>query len=162
MAKPDLTTYGGDLLEVGYAGQVTHAVITSEIDSKTNEGATAIDFGIAVARGTTGDNTCKAVAADGDEIIGISVRLPNRPASSAGVVNYAQNDSVAFLHKGYIFAIPFENVARGTAVLSITAQGGKLGSTTGGAAGAGRVAVVGSVWETTTVAGAVGKLRVRI
>lgn len=160
MAKPDLTTYGGSLRDLGYAGQLTHEFHMADVDSKVNEGATAIDFGIAVARGTTSDNTCKAIAADGDTPIGISVRLPNRPADASGNVTYGQRDSVPILKNGWIFAVPFENVTRGAQVLSITAQGGKLGSTTGGAAGAGRVAVAGAYWETTTTAGQVGKLRI--
>lgn len=160
MAQPTLTTYGGLLRDPGYAGQITHEAHLADIDSKVNEGATAIDFGIAVARGTTSDNTCKAVSADADKIIGISVRLPNRPADSSGNVTYARYDSVPVLKAGWIFAVPFENVTRGDAVLSITAQGGKLGGTTGGVAGAGRVAVTGAYWETTTTAGQVGKLRI--
>lgn len=160
MAKPDLNTYGGTLHDLGYAGQLTHEFHMADVDSKVNEGATAIDFGIAVARGTTSDNTCKVIAADGDTPIGISVRLPNRPADASGNVTYAQRDSVPILKNGWIFAVPFENVTRGAQVLSITAQGGKLGSTAGGAAGAGRVAVAGAYWETTTTAGQVGKLRI--
>lgn len=160
MAKPDLTTYGGDLRDLGYAGQLTHEVHMADMDSKTNESATAIDFGIAVARGTTSDNTCKVIAADADLPIGLSVRLPNRPADASGNVTYAQRDQVPILKNGWMFAVPFENVGRGAQVLSITAQGGKLGSTTGGAAGAGRVVVPGAVWETTTTAGQVGKVRI--
>lgn len=160
MAKPDLTTYGGDLHDLGYAGQITHEVHMADMDSKINESATAIDFGIAVARGTTSDNTCKVIAADADLPIGLTVRLPNRPADASGNVNYAQRDSVPILKNGWMFAVPFENVGRGAQVLSITAQGGKLGSTTGGAAGAGRVAVPGAYWETTTTAGQVGKVRI--
>lgn len=160
MSKPDLTTYGGALRDVGYAGQITHEWDFADVDSKINEGATAIDFGIAVARGTTADDTCKVIAADADTPIGITVRLPNRPADASGNVTYAQRDSVPILKQGWIYAIPYENVGRGAQVLSITAQGGKLGSTTGGAAGAGRVVVPGAVWETTTTAGQVGKIRI--
>lgn len=160
MAQPTLQTYGSSLRDLGYAGQLTHEAHLADIDSKVNEGATAIDFGIAVARGTTSDNTCKVIAADADKIIGITVRLPIRPADSSGNVNYARYDSVPVLKAGWIFAVPFENVTRGDQVLSITAQGGKLGGVTGGAAGAGRVVVPGAVWETTTTAGQVGKVRV--
>lgn len=159
MSKPDLTTYGGALRDLGYAGQVTHEWGMADIDSKINEGATAIDFGIAVARGTTADDTCKAISADADKIIGVSVRAPMRQADASGNVTYAQRDSVPVLKQGFIYAIPFENVTRGDAVLSITTRVGRLGGTTGGAAGAGRVAVPGGTWETTTPAGTIGKLR---
>ena len=54
----------------------------------------------------------------------------------------------------------------GDTAISVTAQNGKIGSTTGGAAGAGRIALDGTggkpkaTWETTTTAGQIGILRV--
>jgi hypothetical protein len=155
----DLNTYGGDLLPAGFPGAIVDTNPTT-IESKTNSAAVAIDFGVAVARSTT-DDTCKAPAADGDKIIGISVRLATKVATTNNtVVNYAQYDVVPILKEGYIYATAFENATRGDGVISVTAQNGKLGSTTGGAAGAGRVAVPGAVWETTTTAGQVGKIRI--
>ena len=58
------------------------------------------------------------------------------------------------------YAVAYENATRGDGVISVTAQNGKLGSTTGGAAGAGRVAVPGAIWETTTTAGQIGIVRI--
>ena len=78
MSKPDLSTYGGRLRDLGYAGQIVDTN-PATIESKTNEAATAIDYGIAVARGAA-DDTCKAPTADGDKLIGISVRHAIRPA----------------------------------------------------------------------------------
>lgn len=158
MSKPDLATYGGKLRDVGYAGEVVN-MHDYVIESKTNESATAIDYGIAVARGAA-DDTCKPPAADGDKLIGISVRHAIRPADSSNNVTYARYDSVPIMREGYIYAIPFENVTRDDQVLSITAQGGKLGGVTGGAAGAGRVVLPNAKWETTTVAGSVGIVRI--
>lgn len=158
MSKPDLSTYGGRLRDLGYAGQIVDTN-PATIESKTNEAATAIDFGVAVARGAA-DDTCKAPAADGDKIIGISARHAIRPADSSGNVTYAQRDSVPIVRQGYVYAVAYENATRGDGVISVTAQSGKLGSTTGGAAGAGRVAVPAATWETTTTAGQIGIVRI--
>ncbi len=160
MSKPDLSSYGGRLRDLGYAGQIidTNPIVTTSL---VNDQAVAIDFGNAVAR-SAADNTCKAPAADADKIIGIAIRHAIRPASSDGnnTVNYAQKDEVAVLREGFIYVLAYENSTRGDGVISVTAQNGKLGSTTGGAAGAGRVAVPNATWETTTTAGQIGIVRI--
>lgn len=159
MAKPDLSSIGGRLLDVGFAGQVQDMQV-AEIQSLTLEGVGAtVDFGIAIARGSA-DDTCKVIAADGDVPIGITVRHPIRPANAAGDVVYNRYDSVPIMRKGNIFCVAFENTARGDAALSVTAQGGKIGSTTGGAAGAGRIAIAGAKWETSQAAAAIGVVRI--
>lgn len=159
MSKPDLSSYGGRLRALGYAGQIVDQN-PSVVETKTNDQATAINFGVAVAR-SAADNTCKAPAADADKIIGISVRHAIRPAdSSNNSVIYAQKDAVPILREGYIYAVAYENVVRGDGVISVTAQSGKLSGTTAGAAGAGRVAVPNALWETTTTAGDIGIVRV--
>ena len=158
MSKPDLSTYGGRLRDLGYAGQIVDTNPVT-IEALINDQATAIDFGVAVAR-SAADNTCKAPAADGDKIVGISVRHAIRPADASNNVNYAQKDAVPVLRDGFVYATAYENATRGDGVISVTAQNGKLGSTTGGAAGAGRVAVPGATWETTTTAGSIGIVRI--
>jgi hypothetical protein len=158
MSKPDLATYGGDLRDIGYAGQVVN-MQPSTIESKSNEAAVNIDYGVAVARGAA-DNTCKAPVADGDKLIGISVRHAIQPADVSNNVVYERYDSVPIMRAGYVYATAFENVTRDDVVLSITAQNGKLGGVTGGAAGAGRVALPNAKWETTTAAGALGVVRI--
>ena len=160
MSKPDLSTYGGRLRDLGYAGQIVDTNPVT-IEALINDQATAIDFGVAVAR-SAADNTCKAPTADGDKIIGISVRHAIRPASSDGnnTVTYAQKDAVPVLRDGFIYAVAYENATRGDGVISVTAQNGKLGSTTGGDAGAGRVEVPDALWETTTTAGQIGIVRI--
>lgn len=153
----DLSTYGGNTLPIGFPGAVVDGNPTT-IQSKTNDQSVAIDFGVAVAR-SAADDTCKAPAADGDKIIGLSVRNATK-VSSGGVVNYAQNDSVAIMKSGFMYVTAYENATRGDGAISVTAQNGKVGSTTGGAAGAGRVAIPGATWETTTTAGSVGIVRI--
>lgn len=158
MAKPDLSTYGGRLRDLGYAGEIvdTNPVISQSL---INDQTIAVDFGVAVAR-SAADGTCKAPTADADKIIGISIRHAIRPADSSNNVTYAQSDAVPILKDGFIYATAYENTTRGDGVISVTAQNGKLGSTTGGAAGAGRVAVPGATWETSTTAGQIGIVRI--
>lgn len=160
MSKPDLTSYGGRLRDVGYAGQLVD-LNPSVINSMVNDQAIAIDFGVAVARSSS-DTSCKAPTADTDKIIGISARMAIRLASTDGLntVNYAQKDEVPVLREGFVYATAFENATRGDGAISVTAQNGKIGSTTGGAAGVGRVAIPNATWETTTTAGNVGIIRI--
>jgi hypothetical protein len=158
MSKPDLTTYGGRLRDIGYAGQIVDEN-SVDMETLTNDLAVSIDFGWAVAR-SAADNTCKAPTADGDKIIGISVRHAIRPADVSNNVLYAQRDAVPILKSGFIYVTAFENVVRGDGAISVTAQNGKISGTTAGAAGAGRVAIPAATWETTTLAGLVGIVRI--
>ncbi len=158
MSKPDLSTYGGRLRDLGYAGQIVDTNPTSMV-TLINDQAIPIDFGVAVARSAAND-TCKAPVADADKIIGISVRHAIRPADTGNNVRYTEKDAVPVLRAGFVYAVAFENATRGDGVISVTAQNGKLGSTTGGDAGAGRVAVPGAVWDTTTAAGQIGIVRI--
>lgn len=164
MTQPTLTTYGGRLLDVGYAGEVVDSNAV-ESESKVNSAATAIDFGYIVVR-SSADDTCKLPAADADDILGFSIRHATKPADSNGDVKYAQYESVPILREGRIYVLALENATRGDTVISVTASPGRAGSTTGGAAGAGRVALDGSngnakaTWETTTTAGNIGVVRV--
>ncbi|MDR3088116.1 MAG: hypothetical protein LBU45_09270 [Azoarcus sp.] len=150
----DLSTYGGEQREAGYEGGLID-LNPATITNLTNDGNATIGFGRAVAR-SSADDTCKAPAADTDKIIGISVRH----VTFAGPGLYNKNVTVPVLREGFIYAIATEATARGDGVISRTAQGGTLGSTTGGAAGAGRVAVPGATWETTTPAGGLGVVRI--
>lgn len=151
-----LNNPGGLLLDRGYAGMWVdtnpHASIT-----RTNEGAPVIDFGFAVARGA--DSTkCKRVTINGDTICGISIRnasmSPYNPTT--GEVAYDQNKTVAIGKMGRMLVTALENAAEGDTVIAVVASGGALGSTTGGAAGAGRIAVTGAKWAEAVTAGSVG------
>ena len=159
MAKPDLSTYGGKLLSIGYAGQ---AADFNDVESVTriNENATAIDFGRPVARGTD-DRGCKPWTVDGDKLIGVSLRSGVIVADASGNINYAQYKEVPVMKRGWIFAEAAENVVDGDPALVITASG-KFGGVSAGAAGAGRIAATGVTWETTTAAAAIGLLRVNL
>jgi hypothetical protein len=156
MAKPDLSTYGGKLLTIGYAGQAAD-FNNVEAVTRINESATVIDLGRPVARGTD-DRGCKPWGADGDKLIGISMRSGVIVADTSNNINYSQYDEVAVMKRGWIFAEAAENVVDGDPVLVVTASS-KFGGVSAGAAGAGRVAVPGATWETTTAAGEIGLLR---
>jgi hypothetical protein len=145
----------GLVKERGYAGQIAD-LNTAITISRLNIGLTPIDFGVAVARGPTA-GTCKAVAADTDVIIGFASRYAMRPYDpTTGDVKYAVNETVVVAKQAFMLVIAKENAAEGDAVISLTAQAGALGSTTGGAAGTGRVAITGAKWAEPVTAGSIG------
>jgi hypothetical protein len=173
MALPTLATVGGVELAAGYAGQLAQAAPPGGVVSAINESATALDFGqvcvrgVAVAAGRTPN--VKPQTADGDKIAGVVMRnAGNKVASTDGnnTVNVPRYAALDLVKQGTIFCIPVENVTEGDDALVITAasaSSSKIGGTTGGAAGAGRIAFPGSAkWETTTTSGAIGKLRLNV
>lgn len=156
-----LNNPGGRSLARGYAGNWADTSIHMAVTRK-NANAAVIDYGIAIARGAN-PGECRVITADGDAIAGISVRHVTAPYNpTTGEVGYRQYDTVPTARFGRILATAFEAVTEGTQVLSITAQGGKLASTTGGAAGAGRVVVPGARWAETVAAGAVGIIEINM
>lgn len=162
MSIPSLLTYGGFLHDPGYAGGIVDE-LNVDIMNLINNGASAIDYGIAIARDASGQ--CRLIAADADKILGISVRFPIKAApgygqANANVVQYQQYDEVPVLRHGNIYVLAYENVTQDDQALSITAQGGKIGGVTGGAAGAGRVVIPDAIWQTTTAAGSIGIVRI--
>jgi len=166
MALPTLATAGTRLFTAGYAGQIADGEET-QLDSFTNTGSAAIDFGILAVR-DTGDRSCKLMAADTDQQLGITVRNPIRAASTDGnnTVNYPQYSEVVVMRLGVVFVQAAEAVRRGDQVLAITAGGagnaalGSFGGSKGGVAGSGRVDVIGAVWEDTVASGGIGRIRI--
>lgn len=166
MALPTLTTYGGRLVDLGYQGQDVD-MNDGLMETKSNDVAVDIDFGFAVARSAAND-TCQAPTNIAHLVIGIALRHAIRPASADGqnTVLYRRFDAVPIKTLGYIYALAAETTVRGDGVIARTATNGSLGSTTGGAAGAGRIALNGAsgnvkaVWETTTTAGQIGIVKV--
>ncbi len=167
MSQPSLSTAGGALLTLGYAGQLANAQECSifSLDNESTSGgltingtAGGIDFGIAVARGTN-PGCCKIIAADGDLPIGITVRHPTMVASSTNYVGYGSTEAVAIAYLGDIYATAYEDVNAGDQVISVTAQGGKLSGTHSGVVGSGRVLLPNAHWVNAVSAGAVGLIR---
>lgn len=171
MSKPDLSVVGGVTLAPGLPGQLVESGPPDGAITAMNENATAVDFGQVVVRGTAvaagAVMNCKPQTADGDLILGVSERTSQPIASTDGnnTVNYPRYAAVPVRKRGRIYCVPCENVVAGTLALVITAgTGSKIASTTGGAAGAGRIAFPtgGAVWETTTSSGALGILSLNL
>jgi hypothetical protein len=168
MATPTLNSAGGDLFAAGYAGQIADAEPVQS-DSFINSNATTIDFGIVVARDTTQGRACRPVAADGDELLGISIRDPIVQAVDPTnvVLGYKQYDSVRVLRDGVIYVQAAETVRAGDQALMLTAggsgnsQAGAIGGSAGGPAGAGRIDIPGAIWEDATASGAIGRVRIK-
>lgn len=155
---PSLSTVG-TVPAIAYAGQ--DLAPTMPVDSYQNESATAIEPGAPVARGTVltpsqpMNETCKPVAADTDEIIGVTVRYPVKAATS-NAVSYAQYDTVPVKKAGRVAVYAAEDVRKGDEVIVLTATPGTFASSKGGVAGTGRVAMKGWKWATTTSSGTIG------
>jgi hypothetical protein len=168
MATPSLSSVQ-TAQPVGYAGGLVDMGEPHDIISASNENATALDFGQVCVRGTAvaagAVKNVKPQTADGDAIEGVTMAAPaGLIADSSNTINYARYATLPVLKKGRIYVVPCENVVAGTNALVITAgTGSKIASTTGGAAGAGRIAFPGgAVWETTTSSGALGILNLNL
>jgi hypothetical protein len=122
-----------------------------------NESATALDAGIPAVRGTAstttpgGVETCKPMAADTDDILGVILRIPMKDADfTTDTVKLGQNEPVPVKVEGRVAVFAAENVRGGDEVIVITAGAGAqttaFGSSFGGVAGAGRVAMTGWKW----------------
>jgi hypothetical protein len=154
---PSLNNAAATAQALGYPG--SHADTTpAKIKTMQNESATAIDFGVPVAPGTLA-GTVKPIANDTDAALccGIAMRDPtmvDAPAST-GVLNYVRYRELGVMSVGSIYALAAENVTDGDQVLIITgssaaqAQATCFGSShgAGGAAAAGRIALLGAVWR---------------
>lgn len=161
---PDLSTSGGTIQGLGYPGGVADGT-PAIIDTKINESATAIDFGIPVVRGVATakqPGNCKPMAADTDDIIGISVRNASQVAANPAdnIVNYPRYENVPVGRIGRFYVIAAEASREGDQVLILTAGAAVnstcFGGSLGGVAGSGRVAFKGAKWRTTTAAAAIG------
>lgn len=134
-------------------------------DSYQNESATAIDFGVPVARGTATASiggpaeVCKPFGADTDEAIGVSLRDATDNAVT-NAVTYGQWKAVPVKKSGRVAVYAAEAVRKGDQVLILTAGASvpttAFGSSKNGVAGAGRIAFSAWKWCFDTAAGAIG------
>lgn len=157
---PSLATSSGRNFTAYLAGDIVEGD-AHRADSYALNSAT-LDFGILVVQDTN-QGQCKVMAADTDQQLGISVRVPLQPASTDGnnTVTYKQGDMVAVMRDGIIACKAVEAVRRNDQVLAITAQGGALGGSKGGVAGAGRVDVIGAKWLDDVAANEVGRVLIQ-
>jgi hypothetical protein len=154
----DLSTYGGSVFPIGLVGEIADNG-PRRVKSYVNQGATAIDFGIAVKLGaatTILDGNCAIVSASADLLLGITIRDPNRVKNSSGFLAYAQNDVVPVMVLGRVFVIALDTVRRNDQVIVPTASGGSLSSSAAGVVSGSRLLLPNAVWDTDTTAGAVG------
>ena len=119
----------------GYEGMLANLSF-NDVTSRAAEDAAGIGFGLVVSRGT---ELGTQVSLGGTEVLGISVR-----GESTSKNMYAQNDSVAVLRIGYIYAASSNGAVAGDIVKYNTTTG-ILGS---GAAGAGEAQLLGAEWDT--------------
>ena len=155
MPAVDLSSYGGALLDVGYAVQIVD-LNEASIVSRSNDQSAAIDFGDVVVR-STGDRTCKKIASASDKVLGIAVRHPvqvsNVAPGGTPNVSYAQFDSVPILEIGRIYVTAGANVSAGNQVYS-TASGVLTDVSSSNAL------IPGAFWDTTTTSGNIGIIRI--
>ncbi len=170
---PSLATEGGVLLAAGFIGGLAEPAPVGGIVTAINENATVIEFGQVVVLGAAvaagAPINIKPQTADADIIVGVALRSAAELVASTdgnNTVNWARYKAVPVGKMCTIWCVPVENVTSGDNALVITAAGAttsKIGGTTGGAAGAGRVVFPGGArWLTTTASGALGRLRLAI
>lgn len=153
MSNPSNATVGTKPA-FAYAGQDMSP--DEPINSYLNESATALDAGIPVVRGSAttytagGVETCKPMAADTDDIVGVTLRIPSKDADSTQAPKYDRYDAVPVRAEGRVAVFAAEDVRGGDEVLVVTAgaavQTTAFASSKGGAAGSGRVALTGWKW----------------
>ena len=163
MSIPSLSTYGGYTFPLGLAGtRADSSPLTCR--SKANEGATPIDFGVVVGRGTAGGIHALT---SGDLAEGITFREANIVATTDGqnTVNFGQNKEVPVVSIGSVYAVACENAKDGDAVVGCIGvagyPAGAVGSSaTAAANGTTRIATVGMTFEGDATIGQPCKIRV--
>lgn len=150
MSNPSLASVGTKPA-AGYAGND----LTPDLPTHSfqNESATDIDAGIPVVRGTAtsstnGIETCMPMAADADEVIGVSLRGALKDvAQSSQSAKYSRYETVPVKIEGRVQILIAEDVRGGDEVVIITAGAQAAatawGSSKGGAVTTGRVAFTG-------------------
>lgn len=149
----NIATNGGKLLPLGIPGQ-GYDFNPRDVVSKRNASAATIPFGLFVARNDK--DSIKRIAADADLPFALAMYAAEKVFPASGETGWQENDTVPCAKQGYFCVRAAENVAENDDVISITAGNGTVGSAQTGAAAAGRVAVPGAKWVTTTASGEVG------
>lgn len=158
--RPDLSTYGGLLLDEGYAGQVID-LNTHSIFNYRNEGGADIDFGIFVARAAgAGADVCLAPAAANDTLLGVSVRHSTGVADMSGNVAYRSNQMVPTLEIGRIRVACENGCSPGDPVFVRYAGAGVKGTARSAEIAGETIAAPFATWESTTAAGGLGVIRI--
>lgn len=137
-----------------YAGGI-FALATNEISSRSVEGVAGFGFGVAVSRGTNKEK--QAIAGGATGFLGITVRdLSREGAVNTGDIQYNETETAGIMRRGSIWAICPTGATPGDPVKYINSTG-VLDS---GVAVAGETQLEAATWETTTVAGELGVIRI--
>lgn len=138
------TFYAGQLVDIHDFDAVSRAVET----------VTGADFGLAVSSGTNGEEQC---VIGGTAFLGITIRdLAKEGAYQSGAIKYNEGETASVMRTGYIAVVCPSGAAYGDAV-KYTDATGVIDS---GAPAAGETAIANARWETVTVAGEVGIVRI--
>lgn len=156
-----LTSYGGLTFQDGDDGQICDSnpvtIVTLSYLSDKNQKNPPIPCGVAIARGSY-NNTCRPLAKDGDDIVGISLRTTYACPNHQG---YGAPSCIPTLKSGFVWVTPAEEVNPGDIVIALTA-GDKAGALGAKNPGAGRLPVPNARWETAAIRGQKAKLRINI
>lgn len=137
-----------------YAGLI-YALHPHDNDSFSVEGSAGINFGVAVSRGTDPE---RQVVLGGTNFVGITYRsLEREGAANTGAVKYNENETAGVMREGYIWAVCPAGCTAGDPVFYTDADG----VLDAGTAAAGQTQLDGATWETTTVAGELGVIRLQ-
>jgi len=153
------TSYELEHIE-GFVGQFADLQLTN-VFSRSAE-ATVIDFGLAVVRGTA-DDQCILATATGGSFLGITTRTVAGTADTAGDRKYQINESVNILDEGVIYAICEDGCVPGDDVFfRHTVTGVEvLGALRTDADTADADQIPNAVWDTTTAAGEIGRVKLK-
>ena len=142
----------------GFVGQFADLQVTN-VFSRSVETA-EIDFGLAVVRGTAEDQ-CILPSATGQSFLGITARTIAGTASTAGDRKYQPNESANILDEGVIYAICEDGCTQGDPVYfrHTAGTGTIIGALLTTADTATADLIANAVWDTTTTAGAIGRVK---
>ncbi len=151
------TSYDSEHAE-GFVGQFADLQLTN-VFSRSVETA-EIDFGLAVVRGTA-DDQCILPSATGQSFLGITARTIAGTADTAGDRKYQVGESANILDEGVIYAICEDGCVPGDDVFfrHTTGTGTVIGALRTDADTATADQIPNAVWETTTAAGEIGRVK---
>lgn len=151
------TSYAAEHIP-GFVGQYADLQL-SNVFSRSVETA-AVDFGLAVVRGTA-DDQCILPSATGQSFLGITGRTIAGTADTAGDRKYQVGESANILDEGLIYAICEDGCTQGDPVFfrHTTGTGTVIGALRTDADTATADEIPNAVWDTTVAAGAIGLVK---
>lgn len=143
--------------DAAFAGQIVN-LAPRDVISRSVETVAGIAFGVIVSRGTDADNQC--LLGGTDNILGVTLRsLDIEGAINTGAIKYNETDTAAIMRDGYVYAVCPTGCVPGDPVNFVEATG-VLDS--GAPSGTGETGLDDCFWDSTTAAGEIGILRVKL